>query len=101
MNCDQKYEEMLKAKILGLCSETSAKVFLFGSRAKGTHMRNADYDIGIEQIDSKSFQRIRLQFEDYLEESIIPYKVDLIHFDKAESEFQLEAKRRIVIWKDV
>jgi len=96
---EKKYEDIVKDKILELFKDTSAKVFLFGSRARGEYRRGSDFDIGIESIDSKIFQRLKIQFEDFREESIVPYKVDLVLFDKVNPNFKNEAKKGAIIWK--
>jgi len=91
---------MVKGKILELFQTTDAKIFLFGSRARGDYKRGADFDIGIESIDFNTFRKLTIQFEDYWEESVVPYKVDFVYFESAAPEFIKEAKKNIVIWKE-
>jgi len=97
---EKKYEKMVKRKVLELFQGTGAKVFLFGSRAKGNYKRGADFDIGIESIDYKTFRKLTIQFDDYWEESVVPYKADFVYFETATPEFVKEAKKNIVIWKE-
>ena len=96
---EKKYEAIIKSKVLELFRDTEAIIFLFGSRAKGDYKKGSDYDIGFESIDYDSFRRLKMQFDDFWEESIVPHKVDLVYFDHAESGFREIAKRDIVIWK--
>ncbi|MEA3359058.1 MAG: nucleotidyltransferase domain-containing protein [Thermodesulfobacteriota bacterium] len=96
---EKKYENILKDKVLELFKNTSAKIFLFGSRARGEYLRGSDFDIGVESVDSKIFQQLKIQFEDFHEESIVPYKVDLVLFDSVNPNFKKEAKKDAIIWK--
>ena len=97
---EKKYQEIVKRKILELFRGTNARIFLFGSRARGDFERGADFDIGIESIDYDTFRKLTIQFNNYLEESIVPFKVDLVFFENAASEFVIEAKKNIIIWKE-
>jgi len=96
---EKKYEGMVKSKILELYKNTSARIFLFGSRARGDYKRESDYDIGIESIDYQTFRKLSLKFEDYWEESIIPSTVDFVFFERTNPDFKREAKKDRVIWK--
>ena len=62
-------------KILGPFQSTS-QVFVFGSRARGDHRPYSDIDILVRgPKDPAILSRARIQ----LDESDIPYKVDLVH----------------------
>ena len=54
-------------------------IYLFGSRAKGLHKRYSDIDIAIDGKikDKTTLTKVKL----ILEESNLPYKVDLIHLE--------------------
>jgi predicted nucleotidyltransferase len=99
LNYEKKYEEIVKNKLLDLFKGISGRILLFGSRARGEYRRGADFDIGIESVDLETFQRLRVQFEDFWEESIIPYKVDLLLLDKVNPDFKKEAMKDVIIWK--
>jgi predicted nucleotidyltransferase len=95
-----KYEEILKHKILEIFGHTQAKIFLFGSRANGRARRGSDADIGIESIDDVTFRKLKMEFDTFCEESIIPFRVELIHFDRVDMDFKEQALKEIVIWKE-
>jgi predicted nucleotidyltransferase len=97
---EKKYETLVREKILELFTETAARIFLFGSRVRGDFKRGSDFDIGFENIEEKLFRRLRIRFLDYWEESIIPYKVDMVLFDSADPDFIKEAKKDFMVWKD-
>ena len=98
---EKKYETVVKNKLLELFNDTNAKILLFGSRARGDIKRGSDIDVGFEQVDPEVFRRLKIQFDLFWEESIVPNKVDLVLFDTANPEFVKEAKRDTVIWKNV
>ncbi len=99
MKYEEKYEEIVKHKLLDLFKGTGAGILLFGSRARGKYRHGADFDIGIESVDPEIFQRLRVQFGNFLEESIVPYKVDLILLDNVKSDFRKEVMKDAIIWK--
>lgn len=97
---EKKYKSIVKAKILSLCKGKKCRVFLFGSRATGNFSKSSDFDIGITGLTKKEFQTITFEFEEFLEESIVPYSVDIIDFDKVSTEFKKVATKKIEIWKE-
>jgi len=59
-----------------------AKVFVYGSRAKGTHQRFSDMDLAIEgELNSRDLGRLSFDLED----SNLPFQVD-VHLIKDFSE---------------
>ena len=99
LSYEKKYEEIVKNKLLDLFKGIRCRILLFGSRARGEYRRSADFDVGIESVDIETFQRLRVQFEDFWEESIVPYKVDLVFLDRANPDFKKEALRDVKVWK--
>jgi len=57
------------------------KIYLFGSRAKGTASEYSDYDIAIESPEP--LKRRLSQVKALIEASSIPYKIDLVELSKA------------------
>jgi predicted nucleotidyltransferase len=68
-------------KTLLIASFPKEKIYLFGSRAKGTASIYSDYDIAIES-DSPLKKKLTM-IKSLIEESSIPYKIDLIELSKA------------------
>ncbi len=62
-------------------------VFLFGSRASESHRKWSDFDIGVKG-DSKIPQITLSKIEGELEESDIPYKVDVVDFSRVSGKFR-------------
>ena len=59
----------------------NAHIYLFGSRARGDASEYSDIDIAIESNDPIKEKLSNVRF--MIEESLIPYKVDLIDLSKA------------------
>ncbi len=100
MQYENKYLNLLKQMILEIFKHYPCKIFLFGSRAEGIFQRGSDYDIGISGLDEKLFLRLRNILLDEADESIIPYRVDIVNFDKASEDFRNQALKKVVIWKE-
>lgn len=97
---DLKYEAIVREKVLELFKDTSARIFLFGSRARGDQKGNSDFDVGVESVDYETFKSRKLKFDEFWEESIVPHKVDLVYFDDLKPEFKQAAKQDIILWKN-
>ncbi len=68
-------------KSLLISSFPEGKIYLFGSRAKGTASPYSDYDIAIES--DTSLRKKFIEIKSLIEESQIPYKIDLIDLSRA------------------
>ncbi len=99
MKKERKYLKILKRIVLGATKDKNCKVFLFGSRARGDFVRSSDADIGIEGLDDKEFLKVKRYIEEKIEESIVPFDVDIINFNKVSKKFRSEAIKEGVKWK--
>ena len=94
----EKSIEKVKDSVLKASPE-NYKIFLFGSMAVGSDMLDSDIDVGF--LGTKQFPRdIFSKMKDELEESIVPYKVDLIDFYDKDASFKQTALKKIVPWKN-
>lgn len=74
------------------------KVYLFGSRARGTHQPGADIDLALDcgaPIDISSILRLHAD----IEETTIPLTVDLVDFFSASDRLKDEVKREGILWE--
>jgi uncharacterized protein len=98
-NIMNKYMEQLKQIILEELAGEDIRVFLFGSRARGTHRSGSDVDIGL--MPTKTMDPIGIAvLRERIEASNIPYKVDIVNFQDVSDEFRKSALRGAVIWKN-
>jgi len=91
------YIDIVKQIVLKHIPRDNFAVFLFGSRAVGNAKPLSDIDIGI--LGSEPLPTIiKVDLESDLEESIVPYKIDLIDFYQVDKDFKKEALNTIQIW---
>lgn len=92
-------EKKIKETIFKHFSPAEYEVFLFGSRAKGNNRKWSDYDIGIlGKTKTKIPYGILTKVESELEESDIPYKVDIVDFTQISDRFKSVALKNKKIW---
>lgn len=88
-----RYKNMIK-KVLVKHLPKDAKVFIFGSSLSSDNF--ADIDVGIK---AGRLNRLELsEAEEELEEAYIPYKVDLIDFNKVDKKFENAVFKNKVSW---
>jgi predicted nucleotidyltransferase len=96
----QKEEiDLIKKKIEKIFPvDTDLKVFLFGSRARGTHKRYSDLDLAFKSKD-KDLDSKLYQLKEELEESSIPLKIDLVNWDNIIQDYLPQIKKqKIPFW---
>jgi len=95
-----KYLDILKQKVVEFMKDEDVQVILFGSRAKQSDTRVSVSDVDIGIIPGNSFDRRKLVFlREYLEESTIPYKVEVVDFSMVSDEFRRLALKDAEVWK--
>lgn len=73
------------------------RIFLFGSRATGKASRWSDYDVGVlgqEKIPLATLAQI----EEELENSSLPYRVEVVDFKRVTDRFARVALQRTKVW---
>jgi len=79
--------ETLKKLIESVIKGEEVAVYLFGSRATGKADYNSDIDIGII-CKSENSEKIIAILREKIENSNIPYKVDVVDLTKVSEEFK-------------
>lgn len=87
MNLEPEFISLIKNCVKK--NSPQAKIFIFGSRVKETNRKFSDIDIAIkgEKITSQTLAKIRFE----LEESALPYKVDVVDFDEIDEQILAKA----------
>ena len=95
MTTIEKTEIEIKKIIYKFLKPEEYKLFVFGSRATNNARKFSDYDIGISGSKPISFKKTAL-IKEALEESDLPFRVDIVDFSMVSSEFKKEALSRII-----
>ena len=93
------YLKQIRKLILNSLKGQKYQIFLFGSQAAGRAGLASDIDIAILPITV--FPRgILSQIREELEESNIPYPVDLVDLSRSNPEFVQRVREEGVAWND-
>jgi uncharacterized protein len=103
MGCPADLRERILKELKFILNEELAKenvrVYLFGSWARQEEKQSSDIDIAIEsQSPLSPFTWNKLI--EHIEESAIPYKVDVVDMHNAEGTFIQKVKEEGILWKD-
>lgn len=98
LDYNQKYLAIIKEIVLSSINPKEHTVFLFGSRVSGRNNKISDVDVGI--IGNKPIGDIYYKIINKIEESIVPYKVDIIDFYLVDEKFKQIAMKEIEIWNN-
>ncbi len=91
------YLDRIKEIVLDGLSGYSVTVYLFGSRARGPARRASDVDIAVEAHEPLP-PRVLAHLRDSLEESTVPYRVDILDLALAGDALRERVKRDGVVW---
>ncbi|OGK22155.1 hypothetical protein A2866_06775 [Candidatus Roizmanbacteria bacterium RIFCSPHIGHO2_01_FULL_39_8] len=92
---DQKTTREIKKIVFHYLDPKRDKIFIFGSRAIGEHRKFSDIDLGIES-KRKIPALIIEDLKEALEESDIPFTIDVVNFTEVSSRFRSVAKQKII-----
>jgi|SRR3990167_6269038 len=76
---------------------SNVRAFLFGSSARGDERRDSDIDVGLwgpQPVDAWTLSQIRTT----IEESIVPFHVDIVDFYTKSDTFRETALKDSVAW---
>lgn len=75
------------------------RVYLFGSRARGSSRAASDIDVGILD-DAPLADGLLSDIRETLFESTIPYRVDVVDLGQVDAEFRRRVLTEGILWKD-
>ena len=91
------YLSIAKSLVLSVINKAEYNVFIYGNRASNSNHRFSDLYIGI--IGAKPLPVILLtELEEELNNTRIPFKVDVVDFFKVDNAFKNEATKCIIRW---
>ncbi len=95
------YEKALKVlenMVKDTFKNSEVKIVLFGSRARGDYAKTSDIDIGILPKGEMNRKELIL-LREKVENSNIPYKVDVVNLSQTSKEFTEKALKEGILWK--
>ena len=93
------YVRQVREVVLAALAPYQAKIYLFGSHAAGTARHHSDVDVAI-QSSAPLPRGVMACLREALEESTVPYHVDLLDLSEATADVRDQIKREGVIWSD-
>lgn len=93
---DEKYKKKIIALVNALAPD--AKIYLYGSRARGTNNEWSDIDIALDA--DKPIERLTIgELRDIMEASNLPYNVDIVDVHNISPEMYNSIMRDKIVWK--
>ncbi len=89
-----------KRKIIGLITalQPNVKIYLFGSRARGTQDKGSDIDIAIEA--DKKLELVDIgEIRDVINSTYIPHKVDIVDINRMSQDMRELVTKERISWK--
>lgn len=88
--------EELRSFLREYFKDRKVKVYLFGSRARKDNRVFSDVDLAFES--SEDLSKDLTYLSELLEESWLPYKVDLVELSKVNEDFRETILKEAVLW---
>ncbi|MEX2438094.1 MAG: nucleotidyltransferase domain-containing protein [Candidatus Babeliales bacterium] len=96
MNLEEQYKLKIIKIIQALLPEV--QIYLFGSRARGSHQPRSDIDIALDA--GEPIDRLRLaEIRTVLEGTTIPYKIDVVDIHTVSDSMRQMIDQEKIGWK--
>ena len=94
-----RHLKAVRRLLLNRLQRYNVKIYLFGSMARGDARRASDIDVAILPIDRLPDSALS-EIREELENSRIPYRVELVDLSKASDRFSSHVQRMGTLWND-
>jgi predicted nucleotidyltransferase len=99
MVLNEKYQKIIKNICKTVFENAQVEVVLYGSRARNTPREGSDIDLAV--ISNCDLQSEVSKFRERLDESTLPYMIDVIELRDVSEPFKENIERDgVVIWKN-
>lgn len=95
MNISDSYKQKIISFISAILP--SAKIYLFGSRAKGNYHKTSDIDIAIDN-KQKIDRKIISQIKNAIDSLNIPYTIDIVDLNNVSETLKKQLERDKILW---
>ena len=92
-----KYIDQARAIVLAHTRGLPVEVYFFGSRATGKPRRDSDVDVAVD-IHGPVPTAFLSDLSEALEESSVPYRVDVVDLSAASEKFRARVKSEGIKW---
>ena len=93
---DEKKLNVIKTIIKSIKELDNCPVFLYGSRIQGKSVKYSDVDIAIDYNGESLPDTIKLKISSLLENSLLPYTVDIIDINTVSPVFKAKVEKDFV-----
>jgi predicted nucleotidyltransferase len=76
--------------------QSSARVFIFGSRANGKFKKFSDVDLLFKETDQRVSQDLITSIISFFEDSHFPYKIDLVNDSQLAASYRENVERDMI-----
>ena len=94
-----RYLQAVRQILLNRLQRYDVKIYLFGSMARGESRKASDIDVAVLPTGSLP-DGILSEIREELENSRVPYRVELIDLAKASPGFASHVQRAGILWND-
>lgn len=100
MQMNSGIDQETKNKIIAIISAIipKTKIYIFGSRAKGTHSQWSDIDLALDSGIKLAMRDIG-EITNLLQASSIPYKIDVVDIHNVSEPLKMAIERDKILWK--
>lgn len=92
---DKSWKRQIKKIIRKYLPAADCQIFIFGSRVTGENQRFSDVDVGI--LGPKMIPgHMMVKIQEELESSRIPFKIDVVDFQKVSDSFRQLALKNLI-----
>ena len=93
--------DLTKQKIINLINALipEVKIYLFGSRAKGTYHERSDIDIALDAGKPLNVSQLG-ELKDVLNATNISYKIDVVDINSLPEDMYFNIKKELILWKE-
>jgi len=96
---ENRWMNELKYSVLDSLKNEDARIYFFGSRARGEGRKSSDVDLAVDS-GGRDISFTLALLRERLEESSCPYRVDVVDMNRAGEPLRRRIKKEGILWKD-